>query len=130
MKKQLFDNYNRLLNCKHKQPYEIDITFIVNDFKSFIKEVEIDINSNEIVNFIIYGLLYDNKEIMYDVIDMYDWKLEPEQEDLLVGYVMEVLEELKNKYHILKQCKLIIPYGILNYKDRLIIETLICLDKK
>ena len=130
---RLFRIYNNLLYCKNKQTVDIDITNYIIDFKKFITETEIykfKDYTYTIINLIIYAMLYQNvKEILYDVLDMFSKDLEPEEENLLVGYVEDVKNDILLLNPLLKSAKLTVPFDIVRLYDKVVIRLLICFEK-
>jgi len=130
---RLFKIYNNLLYCKNKQTVDVDITNYVLDFKKFIIETEMYKFKDYtyiIINLIIYAMLYHNtKEILYDILDMFSKDLEPEEENLLVGYVEDIKNDILLLNPILKNTKLTVPFDIVNLYDKIIIRLLICFEK-
>jgi len=130
---RLFRIYNNLLYCKNKQTVDIDITNYIIDFKKFITETEIykfKDYTYTIINLIVYAMLYQNvKEILYDVLDMFSKDLEPEEENLLVGYVEDVKNDILLLNPLLKSAKLTVPFDIVRLYDKVVIRLLICFEK-
>jgi len=130
---RLFRIYNNLLYCKNKQTIDVDITNYVIDFKKFITETEMykfKDYTYTIINLIIYGMLYRNvKEILYDVLDMFSKDLEPEEENLLVGYIEDVKNDILLLNPLLKNAKLTVPFDIVKLYDKVVIRLLICFEK-
>ena len=130
---KLFKIYNSLLYCKNKQTVDVDITNYVLDFKKFITETEMykfKDYTYTIINLIIYAMLYRNtKEILYDVLDMFSKDLEPEEENLLVGYIEDVKNDILLLNPLLKNAKLTVPFDIVKLYDKVVIRLLICFEK-
>lgn len=129
MDDKLFKLYNYLLLCKYKSILSIDITNELNDFKKYIKELEINVKDEIFVNFIIQGLIFNDKlkEALYNLLDIYDFNLEPEEENLIIGYIVDSINRIKTKYPILYKARIVIPFDIVT-TNKVYIETIICLE--
>jgi len=129
---KLFKVYNKLLYCKYKQTMDLDITNYILDFNKFVSETELSIeNSTSLfVDLIIYTLLYSNvRETLYDVLLLMKYRFEPEEENLIVGYMEELKNDILELNPLLKESKLIVPFDVIRVKDRTILRLLVCFEK-
>jgi len=138
---KVFEKINKVMSIStHKEMILIDVSKAVRDFVELLISIRSNNNSETEkfsgigTNLFIHSLMYINtdniREMLFDLLLILRYKFEPEEEELIVGFLVEVMENILKLYPVLKMADVIVPFDTVQQDNKIKIKTVACFKNK